>query len=66
MIEPDNSQQMEHKKWCACALASRQVSVPALSFLIKLDGIVERMVEWWLQGVNSLHSRKVCGSLMEL
>ena len=55
-MDSDNSQQMDHKKWYACALASRQVSVLALSFLIKLDGIVERMVQWWLQCVNSLHS----------
>ena len=39
-MEPDNSQQIDHKKWYACALASRQVSVLALCFLMKLDGIV--------------------------
>ena len=26
-MEPDNRQQMDNKKWYACALASRQVSV---------------------------------------
>ena len=39
--------QMDHKKWYACAIASSQVSVVALNFLIKLDGIVEGIVEWW-------------------
>ena len=41
---------------CMCISYSRQVSVLALSFLIKPDGIVEWMVEWWLQCVNSLHN----------
>ena len=27
IIEPDNSQQIDHEKWCTCKLASRQVSV---------------------------------------
>ena len=37
-----NSQQMEHKKLYACALANRLLSVLALCFLMNLDG-------WWLQ-----------------
>ena len=39
-MEPDNSQQMDHKKWYICLLASRQLSVLAVCFLMKLDGIV--------------------------
>ena len=45
IIEPDNSQQMEHKKQYTCGLASRQVSVLALCFLMKLDGIVRGMID---------------------
>ena len=40
-----NSQQMDHKKQYVCALASRQVSMLALCFLIKLDGIVRGMMD---------------------
>ena len=32
-MELDDRQQMDHKKWYTCALASRQVSVLALYFL---------------------------------
>ena len=39
-MEPDNSQQVDHKKWYECPLVSRQVSVLALCFLMKPDGIV--------------------------
>ena len=34
IIEPDNSQQMDHKKWYT--IASRQVSVLALCYLMEL------------------------------
>ena len=43
VIEPDNSQQMDHKKWYACALASRQVSVLALHYSKKLEGILREV-----------------------
>ena len=39
-MQLDSSQQMCHKKQHIFALASRQVSVLALYFLMKLDGIV--------------------------
>ena len=38
-MEPHNRQQMDHKRWYECTLASRQVSVLALCFLMKPDGI---------------------------
>ena len=39
IIEPDNSQYMDHMKY-TCGLASRQVSVLALCYSMKLDGIL--------------------------
>ena len=39
------SQQMDCKKWYACALASRQVFVLALCYLMKLDGIMWGMMD---------------------
>ena len=44
-MEPDNGQQMDHNKGYTCALASRQVSVLALCYSMKLDGIVRGMME---------------------
>ena len=37
--------QMDHKKQCTCALGSRQPSVLAVCFLMKLDGIVRGMMD---------------------
>ena len=39
-MEPDNNQQMDHKKRYTCALTSRQVSVLALCYSMKLGGIL--------------------------
>ena len=44
-MDPDNNHQMDHKKQYACALASRQMSVLALCFVVKLDGIVRGMTD---------------------
>ena len=52
VMEQNNCKQMEHSKQFTCALASRQVSVVALCFLMKPDGIVRI----GLQSLNSLHS----------
>ena len=41
-LESDNSQQMGHKKRCT---ASRQVSVLALCYSMKLDGIVRGVID---------------------
>ena len=39
-MELHNRQQMDHKRCYECTLASRQVSVLALCFLIKADRFV--------------------------
>ena len=40
VMKPHNRQQMDHKRWYECRLASRQVSVLALCYLMKPDGII--------------------------
>ena len=46
---------MDHIKWYTCGLASRQVSVPALHYLMKLDGI--------LMEVDGVYNAIICSSL---
>ena len=41
--EPDDSQKMDHRKWHACTSASRQVSVLALHYSMKLEGILREV-----------------------
>jgi len=44
---------VDHKKQYTCALASRQLSVLGLCFLMKLDRIVRGDDGWGSQCVNS-------------
>ena len=57
VIEMDNSQQMDHKKWYTCMCTSEQTSVCAIAvcFSMKLDGIVRGMMDGGMS-VNSLCS----------